>query len=458
MLSYIYNPDAGLYHYPYVNILNDEKIIFGLSNLHFRFGHISIIQYTSAFFNNFLFNLNGIVIPLASLASFIILNFLFKIFESVKKQEINFHIIFLTLILIYIAYKMNRYSEYGNDAPAHFLFFYLVSEILQINKKEELNKKKFNLLLISIFIFLNKTTMGLAILMPLIFIKLKNLKSFNNLNFCFSILFLTLWLLKNLLISSCLIYPIKITCTDKLEWTNTKQTSLISTQSESWSKGWPDRKNKEITFNEFNKNFNWFNAWSSKHLKKINKILLPYLLFLSFFYLFVLWINKNTNYKNKEKPKYKINSKVNFVLALSLCGTICWFLKFPIYRYGYSYIIISVAIFFAIIIYKQFIYFKFLTQKKIILTLVILSFSVLVAKQTIRIIKNYENNYQNYPWPKYFSYSKTNKKIKTVPININGKLIYKSDTMCMYSNSPCSSIPFNIQIKKKNKYLILNTF
>ena len=78
---------------------------------------------------------------------------------------------------------------------------------------------------------------------------------------------------------------------------------------------------------------------------------------------------------------------------------------------------------FTIIIYKQFIYFKFLTQKKIILTLVMLSFSVLVVNQAIRIIKNYENNYQNYPWPKYFSYSQTNEKIKTVPININGKLI-----------------------------------
>ena len=87
VLSHIYNPDAGLYHYPYINILNNEKIILGLSNLHFRYGHISIIQYTSAFFYNFLFDLNGIVIPLASLVSFIILNFLFKIFESLKKKK-----------------------------------------------------------------------------------------------------------------------------------------------------------------------------------------------------------------------------------------------------------------------------------------------------------------------------------------------------------------------------------
>ena len=46
--SHTYRPDAGLYHLPYINILNEEKIIFGLANLHFRFGHTSIIQYLSA--------------------------------------------------------------------------------------------------------------------------------------------------------------------------------------------------------------------------------------------------------------------------------------------------------------------------------------------------------------------------------------------------------------------------
>ena len=40
-----YRPDAALYHLPYVQILNENKIILGLSNLHSRFAHISILQY-----------------------------------------------------------------------------------------------------------------------------------------------------------------------------------------------------------------------------------------------------------------------------------------------------------------------------------------------------------------------------------------------------------------------------
>ena len=80
--SNVYRPDAGLYHLPYTKIINDEKIIFGISNLHFRFGHISIIQYTSAIFNNILFRENGIVFPSSIIASSIILNFLSQLNRS----------------------------------------------------------------------------------------------------------------------------------------------------------------------------------------------------------------------------------------------------------------------------------------------------------------------------------------------------------------------------------------
>ena len=79
--SNVYRPDAGLYHLPYIKILNDEKIIFGLSNLHFRYAHISIIQYLSAISNNFIFQNNGIVFAQALIASAVIVNFSYKIYN-----------------------------------------------------------------------------------------------------------------------------------------------------------------------------------------------------------------------------------------------------------------------------------------------------------------------------------------------------------------------------------------
>ena len=61
--SNVYRPDAGLYHLPFISILNEEKIIIGLANIHFRFGTNSILQYLSALYNNYLFNTANITIP-----------------------------------------------------------------------------------------------------------------------------------------------------------------------------------------------------------------------------------------------------------------------------------------------------------------------------------------------------------------------------------------------------------
>ena len=129
--SNVYRPDAGLYHLPFINILNEEKIIFGLSNLHFRFAHTSILQHTSAVMNNYLLGVNGIVIPSAILVSSILINFTFRILNKINIKEFNIELYFLLFIQIFIFFKINRYSEYGNDAPAHLLFFYLISILIK---------------------------------------------------------------------------------------------------------------------------------------------------------------------------------------------------------------------------------------------------------------------------------------------------------------------------------------
>ena len=71
--SNVNTPDALLYHLPYSKIVNEHKIIIGVSNLHSRFGFISIFQYISSFFNNSIFQTNGLLLLVALLVS----NFLF---------------------------------------------------------------------------------------------------------------------------------------------------------------------------------------------------------------------------------------------------------------------------------------------------------------------------------------------------------------------------------------------
>ena len=85
-LSNINRPDAGLYHLPFISILNENKLIVGLSNIHFRFGHISTVQYLSAIYKNKFFSDSVIVIPLASIFSIYIYYLIENFFIEKKKK------------------------------------------------------------------------------------------------------------------------------------------------------------------------------------------------------------------------------------------------------------------------------------------------------------------------------------------------------------------------------------
>ena len=176
--SDVYRPDAGLYHLPYTKILNDEKIIFGLSNIHFRYAHISIIQYLSAISNNFVFQSNGIVFAPALIATAVIINFLAKVYNYNQEKQYNFHFYYLIGTLIFIIYKMNRYGEYGNDAPAHFLLFFLISELISQNKKNQNNIC--NNFILMIFIILNKITLLMCLFLNIFCFKNINIKNFRS--------------------------------------------------------------------------------------------------------------------------------------------------------------------------------------------------------------------------------------------------------------------------------------
>ena len=64
---------------------------------------------------------------------------------------------------------MNRYSEYGNDAPSHFLLFILVSEIIK-NYKSTTFKEFSNYVILSVFIVMNKIILLISVLFPIFII------------------------------------------------------------------------------------------------------------------------------------------------------------------------------------------------------------------------------------------------------------------------------------------------
>lgn len=437
IFSNVYVPDAGLYHLPFINIINDQKIIIGLNNLHSRFGHISIIQYLSAINYNLIFELNGILIPPAVLYSLIIIHFGNEIIIFVKKKKsIDLNNFYSLFIFIFISLKINRYSEFGNDAPAHLLFFYIISLFL-IKQKNEI--QKFNdYLLIAIYIFLNKIFLIFSFFIPIIiFLKNPNKNIFNK-KFFFCSLFLLLWTFKNILNTGCLIYPIDKTCIKNLSYYDDLETINQKISGEAWAKAWPENKNPSITQKDFIKNFKWVESWSDKHMKYIfNKLSI---------YTFILILISIYFYKIKIKASSKKNYKIIALTIVSLLGVTFWFLKAPIYRYGYSYLVIFLFSTLYLTFYKKFEY-NLDKTKKIFIKILTISSILLIFIQIPRIVKNFNHNQH---WPNIFLKNNNNEiaypnsYIKSDLINI-----YYNNGECWYSMSPCTNYDLtNTHVKK----------
>ena len=87
-------------------------------------------------------------------------------------------------------------------------------------------------------------------------------------------LLFTLWLIKNLLVSGCAIYPLKISCIETLKWVNIEDVSKEALKAEAWSKGWPEREEQEITQEKFVKNFQWFDVAKEQKSDFIKNLIL----------------------------------------------------------------------------------------------------------------------------------------------------------------------------------------
>jgi len=450
LISYenINRPDAGLYHLPYIQILQENKILIGLTNLHFRFGHTSIIQYLSAIYNNSLMPIEAISMPLSLLVSSFFI-YLISYFDSKYENENKVLIFFIT---IYVLYSFNRYSNFGNDATVHLFFFILIIKLFEINFTKIRIDELGNLTLISSFIFFQKSSMIFVLLIPIsiyLIYFVKKFFIFKNYKILFSILFIFFWTLKNILISGCIVYPIWKSCFKNLSHTDLKEVQFVELNAEAYSKDWSNNKTKFREMDKYSKNFNWVSTWNKNHFKIMKKKIIPYIAFVLLFALLCKLFYGNKY--NIKRIKYK---KTILILAFNLFLTVIWFLKFPIYRYGQSFIILNFIIVFYLFFLKYINYKKLNKIFNIFLLLVILGISFKNVDR-IKTKKKYKNI-----WPNIYTLSEKkefNFKKNVKAIFNEGKFIYyySANGECLYNKSPCSHYQDNnFNVKEQFGYKI----
>ena len=212
-----------------------------------------------------------------------------------SKQNRNFHKILIFILLIFIIFRVNRYSDFGNDAPANLIFFYL---IIESTRDSEIFLKIKKTIFASTFIFLNKITLLFAFLIPIYFIfKNFRIKRLVNKISITCLLFIILYTGKNILISGCIMFPVEQTCISKLFWydkNSNRASNAVNArlENEAWTKGWMDQSGNKKNYEQFLINFNWTNTWVSSDGKKIILKTFPFFVFLLIL-LFYYYIQKN---------------------------------------------------------------------------------------------------------------------------------------------------------------------
>ena len=156
---------------------------------------------------------------------------------------------------------------------------------------------------------------------------------------------------------------------------------------------------------------------------------------------------------------------INIYSLILFALSLIWFLKFPLLRYGEGILVTFLLI---ITMYIKTPIITVNSYKVSLVIILILSIGV-IGKNLSRILKNYNNVYVDYPWPKKNTYTNSNTKNEYVPYKVNDEVLYYRPkieaNLCMYGSSPCAAIGVNetyfkikdIQINK-GKFLIFKMF
>ncbi len=446
--------DFNYYHLTYSLGLTEHKIFMGLGQFShgYRY-HSSLFFFNSIIFlpyiKYYLFHSLGWFTLV--FVNYIILDFL--LFNKVK--ELKFEYFFYLFLILFINIKFSRIGGYGTDLSSQMILmtiFPLIYLTLQTDIKSNLFKSNlFIIILLITYTVTLKSFFILSFLFLISFLFLYDFKKIFNIvffskTFIFSIILILLLIAVNLAYTGCAIYPVKSTClSNQLSWALEKDyVERMYNWLQQWSKSGASSTYRVENPEEYIKGFNWVSNWYERYfLYKFKELILGLIVTIIIF--LVLFRGPKKEFLNEKNNK---NLLILFLITLILFFE--WFYNHPALRYG-GYHLFCIIVFIPVCYYLSQKKILFFEKKKIIISLICLSFIIFGLRNIERIIEEHhivkENNF-----PLFFSPQQNFEKFE---LRHNTNLYVPTDLSgCWAIKTPCVFDANGVIVNKKWGYII----
>lgn len=325
--------DSDLYHGQSIRWIEEYGIVKGLGNLHNRLAYNSSFFCLSALFS---FSFIGVqsLHTLSGLLS--LLMFLYGINLTAWKNDPKIYCSDLCKIglLFYIGLYFSGIVAPASDYSVTYCIFYIIISWIELLERKDVDPVAYGLLcvlcVIAITLKLSVGCILIIMLKPAIqLIKQKRMKEIVFF-ILLGLLCIVPFLIRNVLISGYLIYPLSSIDLFSVDWKMPASTVIYDSQEiQVWGRGIHDvgRFDESV--------LQWGPVWFS-NLKTIEKLffILNGMIIMTEPFLIFRSIQK----KNVVQQNYLL---VLFAITISYLS---WFFSAPLYRYGYAYILLLMSL------------------------------------------------------------------------------------------------------------------
>ena len=392
--------------------IQNEKVVFGLSNLEIRYGINSIwFNFLALFsFKYGSFNTNYIInfIPFSILFSEVLLS---------KKRFVNFSYLLIFSIssfLIFYSYLhpylngiiLNHLRNPELDTVGMIFFFLTFYLFLSFLEKKNIDNFRLVALSTSMTMFTKISYLGVVLffLVSIYIFYKKDIKKFFSDYLNLTIIFTgTLWSIKNFISSGCLIFPISKTCFTTSWSSNLEDINIYGKIVKSYARDTRDR----ARYHEFDHtldSFGWLKPWFNDYF--LNNSLLLICTFIIIISSLLIVINKSFFKESKNfENKNKIYCLIFFIL---ICNLLLWF-QAPEIRFGWG-TLISIPCFLFIVSYHHSIFGRILDKRGLkAIFLVLICLIVFDNKKGFQLNNLIIQNQKNFNYSKIKKFATFNK-------------------------------------------------